>query len=902
MAKDPNSSDNGNTPNQIGDFGLSRLAEIAAESRPSAEERELRRRAKVAQKGIDIYNSLGDVARQYPPIQSLHKRNINTLSVAQPRIRIAVETRQQRLTGQAINAISGEFSETSINGTLGRLANSLEAQHGALSMMNTPYNDLVGEQRSRQARLQELGESNRALASKVIGRQGINQGVYGSIQANTREAQGIMNELGTIGAALGQQKGLGLDPKSRTSALMQDVTKAQGVSEGSGAYNAAQELIKAFERLSEVTDVTSKEFKDLQKTTDEARKKFANSGGNGDGNAMARLGMAAGGFNTAAGAVQTIMVNQRLAQAQNAAGLADIENQKYQTYKAAAGGDIASLMQLSQFTGAEGFGGEVGTAAKVAVRAQQVAGYAQLAQGVLQLANPTEGAMDTGAAGVNNSLSGLVTSSIAEADANRQVSENQARIAATQARLNVSRAVNAVGAEQVQGFRDFAVGMGTAAIGMGSRGEEFLNTSISDSSLNRMASARISPEQMAQMSQMGVASMGSMFNQNQVFTARENEQRGLGTMQENMQRMGALASAGSNNPASSLGAITEAAVAKGLDSSKALNMVVEHTASMAASSAGRAIGIDTTAAAATLLMSGINKDTPNREAAIEHAADVQGIARGISTNIGANYAGMVSTARTQKALGIGGIQAVAAESIDTETLMSINEEKDPKKKIRRLQELGVNLEGNRDVNKAVSAMVDNRQTKLLEAGGKGLLFNNRGALQKRVNAAKSIDELSGTDVTELGDIARLSGMSGGAKDEFNVLKGVKAQVAKESAGPANVNDGSKLASLDKLRTAGFEQLSTAASTAASNLGGASKAISTLTTAIESLSKEMPSIEKNATTAAGKAAAGDKGMNVNVTQFNAAIDKLDKVLSNVLAKSSLGAGSGADRQRTKAPGP
>jgi hypothetical protein len=322
---------------------------------------------------------------------------------------------------------------------------------------------------------------------------------------------------------------------------------------------------------------------------------------------------------------------------------------------------------------------------------------------------------------------------------------------------------------------------------------------------------------------------------------------------------------------------------------------------MAASSAGRAIGLDTTTAAATLLMSGVAKDAPNKEAALEHAADVQDIARGIGTNIGANYAGMVSMARTQKNLGVGGIQAVAAESIDTETLMAISNEKDPKVKIRRMQELGVNLEGKGDVNKSLAGMLQDRQTKLLEAGGKGLIFNNRDALQKKVNSAKSLDELSGTDVTELGNIARFAGMTGGAKDMFGVMKGITSPIAKESFGPVNVDANKTQSSLDKLRTAGFEQLSTAAATAAGNLGGAAKAITTLTSAIESLSKEMPNIEKGATTAAGRSASGDKGMNVDVTKFNGAIDKLDKVLNNVLAKSSLGAGS-SDKQRMKPPGP
>ncbi|CAN5950517.1 unnamed protein product, partial [Sphagnum jensenii] len=144
-----------------------------------------------------------------------------------------------RLTAQAVNTIGREFSEQSINSSVNEMSLSPEAQQGSLRMMNTPYNDLVGQQRERMARLQSLGEANKAMASKVIGRQGINQEVYGNMQANTKEAQGLMNELGTIGAALQQQKTLGLDPKSRTTGLMQD-SEAEIATDSSGSYLVVQ--------------------------------------------------------------------------------------------------------------------------------------------------------------------------------------------------------------------------------------------------------------------------------------------------------------------------------------------------------------------------------------------------------------------------------------------------------------------------------------------------------------------------------------------------------------------------------------------------------------------------------------------------------------------------------------
>ncbi|CAM6003880.1 unnamed protein product [Sphagnum balticum] len=909
MAKDPNNSDNGNTPNQIGDFGLSRLAEIASESRPSAEERELRRKAKVARKGIDLYDSLEEVTRQYEPIQKLQKRNINTLSRTEPRIRIAVEARQQRLTAQAVNTISREFSEQSINSSVNEMSLSPEAQQGSLRMMNTPYNDLVGQQRERMARLQSLGEANKAMASKVIGRQGINQEVYGNMQANTKEAQGLMNELGTIGAALQQQKTLGLDPKSRTTGLMQDVMKAQATSQQDPAYAAAQNLVKSFEKLKEVTDITSKEFTDLQKTTEEAREAFAASGGGGGRSGrdtfMSYANIAQSGFGAAAGAIQAIGVNQRLTQAQNAAGYADFENEKYKTYKAAAGGDIASLMQLSQFSGAEDFGGSLKTAANVAVGAQVAGGLTQVGMGVVDVAstlNPGENAISTSAAqanrerGIINTIEGAATVAVGTSDLARDASGGQADLAGRQGRLSVSRAINAVSAEQVQGFRDYAVGMSTAAIGMGSRGEEFLNSSVSDSYLSRMASARISPEQMAQMSQMGVTQMGSMFNENQVFEARTNEQRGLGTMQENMQRMSALAAAGSNNPTEALGAITENAIAKGLDSSKALNAVVDHTAAMASSTTGRAIGIDTSAAATSLLTAGITKDTPNKEAALERAASLQETFNQVGTNAGTSYAGMVNIARINKDTGLDGVSSVLASQISDADLMSMNDQNATK----MLNTAGVDVRG-KNAPDIVKKLKEDRQMTLLETGNFGINYDRADTL-KRIKSGQALTYDEELGVSRAAAFLKMkTGANVTGDDIKSRIAAFDKALPKEAYGPTNVDDGSKRASLDKLRTAGFEQLSTAASTAATNLGGASIAIKTLTTAIESLSEKMPNVEKNATTAAGKAAAGDKGMNMDITKFNGAIDKLDKVLSIALARSNLGSSSGTTTQKAKAPG-
>jgi len=915
MAKDPNSSNNSTVPNQIDDFGLSRVAQIGMQDRVTGGDRGDRRRlsnetGKGINADIEHIENLTSVQRDalfsvYPKAKTKYYKALADQRRLTSRIRVRAESTEKRLTSQVTNELGREYSESSINGRISDVANSPEAQQRAMSMVDMPSNEVVAQRRKLRSRLNTIGEIQQALGSELISRRGYNKSVFGTMHAHTNEAQELTRELGVLQAVEGQQRTLGTDSKSQATSLLQDVARAKQVIEKDPTNEAAKDLIKTFKDLKDSAGEVTEEFQ-------EARKKFKESAAGGGDRTTAekligKLGVVGTGFSAIGASFQQIGVNQRLGQVSNATGFADFENQKYQTYKAAAGGDIASLMQLSQFSAAESFGNELKFAQNAALVAQiggaatQIGvGGVEVATGANLLSNTLSSGQQAQAVeqGIKNIAEGAATGMIATNDLGTGVSAGQAVLQGRQARLDLSRAVNAVGAEQVQGFKDFDVGMGAAAIGMGSRGEGFLNRTISDSNLSRMASARISPEQMIQMSKMGVDSMGSMFNENMVFSARANEQHGLGTMQENLQRTAALASAGSNNPAASLGAITEAAVAKGLDSSKALNAVVDHTAQMASTSMGRAIGLDTSGAAAALLMAGITKDTPNKEAALERAASVQDYANTVGTNIGTNYAGMVSIARTQQTTGIGGIQAVKAESIDTAALMAINDEKDPAKKVRMLQEAGINLAGNKDVNSTVSKMLENRQMKMMEGGGRGFNFSNREALLKRVNASKSMDELNGEDVTELADIAP-AGM--GAKDQYGMLKGVKAAIGKETFGPGAPTDNTALGKADKIRTAGFEQLATAAATGATALGGATTAVNTLTAAFDKLIKAMPGTEREATTAAGKAAGGDKGMSVTIVELNSAIKNLSTVLNNALSKANIGP-SNSDRQRAKLPGP
>lgn len=947
---------------------LARLREIAAQNRPGAAEEEDRRKAEIAHKGIGIFSTLTPDAAEYGPIAALHKKNLQTKSRLEPKIRIKEESRQKALAARATNEVARDFSEESINGEVTKQAATPETQLAATSMMNVPYDDLIKQQRQKMGRLQEIGSEQKELASDLILRKisdqdkypGMKEKSFEGIKGNVEEADKIKGELAKIAAVLQQQKAQGLDPKSRMQDLyakgeqakdiVKDVELKKEIETGTGLggmsadelktkeAKAAEDLVRA---LNDLKGATEDQKKDKQQDAERAASDLdkvqaaiaAGAGGakppSGRDSFMSYAGIAQAGFGAAANAIQQIGVNQKLAQAQNAAGYAGFENQKYQTYKAAAAGDVASLMQLSQFEGAEDFGGGLKTAANISVGAQLAAGVTQTAMGVVDVAstlNPAENALATSGAqahreaGIKTTMEGVATSAVAGMDLYRGVSAGQADLAGRQARLEVSRSINAIGAEQVQGFRDYSVGLGTASIGMGAAGEGFLNrmndVGIEDkrkmqsrqgmplekTMLERMGEARIGPEQMAQMAQSGAASMGSMFNENQIFAARGAEARGFGTMQENMSRMSTLAAAGSNDPQASLAGVMEVAFTRGLDSSKALNAVVEHTASMASASSGRAMGVDTTAAAATLLTSTMDKNNPNKEAALERAASVQDAVKNISTNTNVSYAGMVATTRTMKMSGVDRVSGQILQGMDIETLKTLQQDPNARE---RLMGKGVDVRG-KDVNKVLAGALGSKQLTLEEGGGVGFALPMRNKINPERIASKLSkgEKLTDEETLYQGQVSSLGPMRGTGAELSGAVVGVTAKIDKTAAKGTEAltmpaaDDKSVRTSLDKLRTIGFEQLTGAAAAAATNLGGAAAAVHKLTAAFENLEKSIPKTESKATTAAGAAASGEKGLNVDVAKFNGSIDKLDRVLNSVLSKQGLGSGTSMPDNKQK----
>lgn len=939
MADDPNKSNKG--PQNT--FGMSEIEKIgqSAYSIPKSEQ-EQRMRARVSREQMNNLSEIpADVIASSSALSRLQANAPNTLRSAEGRIRSSVESRLERSNFQAQNAVSREYSESSINGVVRRYGDQREFQNRSLTMMGSSYEDLAGRRDSLNSNIQSLGAQSVSLAGSVFSARGMRKDIQNQITGNASSAGGMTQEMASIDLAMSGMRSAGRDPLSRLQSLnstgnaAQSMLGAAALGEemrgggvnisrggqqqmvkngdiGSSLLSEANILASKLKELSESAGKSTEELDKLRKEAEESAGNFEKlkqasaGGGSGGGLTGSQYASAASGmFNAAGGAIQQIAVGQRLGQVANISGYAGIENQKYDAYKAGRGGDIMSQMLLGQYGGAQGFGRELKTGQQAAVGAYTAGGVAQTAAGGFQIAEGmTDKAVGVGGhllgnggvstqemlSGAQNTVQGIATTSVNGADLLRGVSTNAAAIQGTQAQMEARRAVLKVQAEQLQGFRDFGVGMGVAAQGMGKRGEAFLTNTMSDGGMQNMVGARLSPEQMAQMSQLGVSSMGSQFQSSQVFAARGLERSGMGSMTENMQRMATLSSAGSNNPQAGLQSVLENAFTKGLDSSKAISMVAENTAAMVKGSAGAALGIDTTAASAALMTAGINRNNPNQEMAVSRAATAAELSNRLGTNTESNFAGMVNTSRLSKQLGISGDEAISLQKVDAATLRTLQGQS-ASAQSKFLMNRGIDAEGKRATD-IVSGALAYKGNSILEAGGVGLAYGvDSDKLRSRIQNGENISK---SDNLKLGKIAALSGFSGAdeLKSQISGLNATPSGEAKNQAAAGLKGEGGSatLKTLDDLRTSGFKQLSEAALQATKTLGGAKAALQE----IAALNSQFEKI--GATGGEGKfkdaAAVSAETFGKSTQQFEVAVGKFDSIMD----RAGLGKDAAADKAK------
>ena len=840
---------------------------------------------------------------------------------------------------EASTYISRQFSQPSINTQIASIMRQSSVQNRAFTIFDQSYDQLEAR---REEILANIRQTERSALNEVKGMFG--QG--GQVKPESSAALGVImsetqnryKELATINVAQQLQRISGVDPTSRIRNIVEMGKEANrvlsvenvanelrqggvnifqdGQSRTIASENIQQEIINQARRLadtlkelSESAGKTDEELSKLRKTAEESAENMeklqdAQALG-GDGRRRPPTGVQiatflSGAFGVASGAMQEIMINQRFGQVSNVAGFANLANEQYDMYRRGAAGDILSQLTLSQYAAAENMATEIREATKYVQNAQIASGVAQgfagglmIKEGLKDKVTGLVGGSLTGTSGIateqimtgtTNLVGGIATVGTVGLNKLRDVQEGQNALAAAQAQIMARQALMYIPATQLQGLRDYYVQLDIAAQGAGTRARQFLDQSMSIENMSAMSAARLSPEQFARLSQIGFEQIGSTFNVNQIFAARNLERAGFGSMQDNIQRMAMLANAGINNPKESMENILSAAMTKSLDSSKALNMMVENTAAMVQqSSTAMAAGVDVTRASAALLAGSVdpNMARAHQEFAISRAATAQEAMKDIVTDTSVSYTGMINVARIQKMTGISQIDSIFAAKLSPAEIKTM-QNMDPKAAREALLDVGVYI-GDKDVSTFLKQLLEAKTIQAVTTGAGALAYTTdeirknlfEGTVNKKEHSLFTEEEKAA-----LGKMGSYVGLAG--SEYYRAARGLREVNTDVGTRGMDIVAGKEVddvkSQLDMLRTGGFKQAADAAESAARQFGKVSEALQTFIELQKKLETDGIRNEEAFSKAAVTMATDFK---VSVGRFDVATTKYEKASQAIL---------------------
>lgn len=681
--------------------------------------RELRRRREEALVERRVMNN---VARRLPRMHDIpefaerYRANEALRASLRKRININRIATGERLSGQAVNIIGREYSERAINSYVSGHTNDLEAQVAGSAQAWQGYASLNTQRENILNQMQGLRRESMQAAGEYIGKSGVNPIAAGTIFDNSNQMKDLAKQLIPITIAMQQLKQQGLDPQGRQRALVNIGDKAAGVlaynkledemhsGKGIGALSpielrkkeqdAAEKLIKALEELRNSAGKTAEELTDLNKAAEDAAKEFEDAadarkigggGGGGRYSAVTTWGSIVGQAAQIIGnTIQTLGVSQPMAQMSNIAGYANIENQKYDMWRAGNEGDMTARLNTAGWANAKAFGARMRDNMQIAIGARTVGAAAAFVGGVAQTADAIASApagtatskagikdpntVQNIAGGVLAAGEGLSQTMIYGKDFLDKISQSQADIAGQLAAMDATKQLTHVQGYQAQKYRNLIMGLREGAQGLGGRADQFMDEAAGHGYLERMKAVGIGIKEMSQLTAFGAANIGSTFSPAMALTAQHFENRALGSATENMQRMAMFAGAGSQNPIESMTAALERAVGSGLDSSRALSMVAENTGQLVEQNYNRGSAFDVSDTASRLLVAGVDTQNTNREFAFKQAAESLKTEQGWRTNTKTSFAGMLNVSRLQKTLDLDTVSATILQGLPDATI------------------------------------------------------------------------------------------------------------------------------------------------------------------------------------------------------------------------------------------
>lgn len=942
-----------NTLDDDDNFGLADLGRLEQQySNEPAVIRELRRRRELAH---DQRHEMLQLGKAKPSVNSLpeYKKalhvNIKTGAELDKRLRIHDEANRERLNTQAVNVIGREYSERAIGSHVASASNTLEAQIAGAALTPRGYNSLAAQKVGIFQQMNELRQESRGAAGSYIGPNGVNADSASTLQQNAGQMRDLAQQLVPITLAMQQLKQQGLDPQGRQRALIGTGDRAAGLlgrerlqqemlsGQGLGAFSpmelkkketeAAEKLIKALEELRNSAGKTSQELEGMNENAEKAAKEFEDiqeargMPGGGDRYASEKIiaGAVAQALAMGSGIYQNVAINQPMQMVQNTAAAANMENAKYNMWHNALAGDMTARMTLGAWQTGGAFGNQqagrmdfVHGIRLAGKGIQGVLGGVQVAEGVGGVGGAIAGISPTeniarGAGGVIAGFGGAIEEGAAWL---RQTEKARLRIDSTNAVVGAAQAINAIPGQQLQAYRNYIMGINDAAGQMGgSAGEGFLNQAGGGAFLGNMAAAGIGGKEMAALSFSGASAMGSMFNAGQIFDAAGLEKIGFGTATTNMQRMGTLGAAGIGDAGQNLSKLIEEGMQRGLNSSKAIDLIVENTARMTEESAMMGGGADPTEFLAKNILAAIDRTNPNKEMAAKIAYQTYQGNEGARHNIAASFPGIINVDRNMKDLGTDRMSAALLTQIPTH-MLGAYKDKSPEELKEFLEGRGVKT-GNMDPSmfqdgKLISILgVNASVSELAQQSGVGYATGSPGGL-----LAEGLKFKGGGNNDVLSALITGKNMGALTDEQRNLRSGVASGLAINGKNPAaTIANAFSLAGIQlppEVQKTLAEMETQASGTArgaatfekrlggmaeagqmaqgANLLGGGSgkQAIQALAqSGRDAFASAGANAEKAWTDAASKTAAG---FGESVTNLNTSTGKLNDAASNLLAST------------------
>jgi len=734
---------------------------------------------------------------------------------------------------------------------------------------------------------------------------------HGAPQEELRRLGGELNQaeqqIGVARRGMTMARKMGLDPESQFERINKISIKASDRIEnreitqrmqGAGLGDIKQLQTAINETARELQEL-SESFKDgkigLEEFNEKAgaaadklekleKEEFASRASFSDRMGAARSAIGAG--MSVINAAQTALIDAPIESLRNRAAIAGRQNEQYATLKAAMHGDMSAftLLESGAFKDASNFA-DMMRDRQIGVQGARTTAIAvdkgiDIAQDIAESATIVKAGGGNVAAGIRTGAK--IVSGVAEvaqnvADMAYEVTSGRTYLNAYDTALDTYKQVNAVPSQFRQAYRDYTGNAVQAGRFAGARREQMAGELDSDEFIEKMKNLRIDPNRAMEFVGQGVQQQGSVFNTNQLGVARNLERAGFGSMEETMRRLGGLANAGAQNPTEALGSVMEEAVSRGMDSSKAVSMMVDATSQLANNTVART-GVDATSAISQLIGAGIGQRGDRNEAAAMAAtmSATQSV-NGVLQDKSVNWGNMIRQSRMMQ-MGMSATEAAVATDMSAEELAVLNRatrkgatEQDMNKAQELTNRRGLGAlqdeSGNFDIKKTSQFL--NIQKEFAQSGGGALT----GALfdPATQTASKKVHELRAQGVSE---------------EEIKKRVGKEAYMASQqiiglATGGANTFEQSRI-------TESFIEQGPITQNRSGGIMNGTTAVGGKTAAGEQI------VTQGSQIAAEEVRAGKKGLGSGVEEFSKKMTALEKLINpETMEKFATAAKDAAD---------